>query len=170
MSTSGAIPAAPWYRQFWPWFLIAIPAISVVGGVSVVVVAVRNADSVVADDWYKRGLAINVDLERERLAADLGISAALSVDGGGRGVQVGLQGGATDGERALTLELHHPTHAERDVVLGLVRGPDGAFHGTAPTDVRGRWHASLAPDNGAWRLAGTFSLTATAPARLVPRT
>ena len=51
-----------------------------VGGVSTLVIAVRNADSVVADDWYKRGLAINLDLERERVAADLGIAAAMSVD------------------------------------------------------------------------------------------
>jgi len=164
------IPGAPWYRQFWPWFLIAIPAISVIGGVSAVVIAVRNADSVVVDDWYKRGLAINVDLERERLAADLGISAALSVDGDGRAVRVDLDGGGTEAERTLRLELHHPTQAHRDAVLELVRGSDGAFRGEAPGDVRGRWHATLAPDHGAWRLAGTFSLTAGAASRLVPRT
>jgi hypothetical protein len=163
------IPGAPWYRQFWPWFLIAVPAVSVIVGVSTVVVAVRNADSLVADDWYKRGLAINVDLERERLAAELGITAALWVDASGREVRVALDGGATAAERTLVLELHHPTQARRDAVLHLVRGPDGSFRGTAPADVRGRWHASLAPDHGTWSLAGTFSLTPGPPSRLVPR-
>ncbi len=149
--------------------LIAVPAVSVIAGVSTVVVAVRHADSLVADDWYKRGLAINVDLERERLAAELGFSAALWVDASGQEVRVALDGGATDAERTLVLELHHPTQARRDTVLHLVRGPDGSFRGTAPADVRGRWHASLAPDHATWSLAGTFSLTPGAPSRLVPR-
>lgn len=170
MLAKRAIPGAPWYRQFWPWFLIAVPAASVVAGVVTVVVAVRNADSVVVDDWYKRGLAVNVDLEREGLAVDLGITAALWVDEAGRAVRVALEGGGIEAERTLRLELHHPTQAQRDTVLELVRGPDGAFRGTAPGDVRGRWHANLSPDHGAWRLAGTFSLTPGAPSRLVPRT
>jgi hypothetical protein len=167
--TSRTIPGAPWYRQFWPWFLIAIPALSVVGGVSTVVIAVRNADSVVADDWYKRGLAINVDLERERVAADLGVAATLSVDADARQVRVVLEGAGTEAERSLALELHHPTQAHRDAALQLVRRPDGAFHGTTTADLRGRWHASLTPDDGAWRLAGTLSLAPGAPGRLAPR-
>ena len=59
----------PWYRQFWPWFLIALPAISVVAGLSTLTIAVLNQDSLVRDDWYKDGKAINQSLARDDAAA-----------------------------------------------------------------------------------------------------
>lgn len=36
----------PWYRQFWPWFLIALPASSVVFSFATLFVALRGADTV----------------------------------------------------------------------------------------------------------------------------
>ena len=32
----------PWYRQFWPWFLIAIPMMSVVVGITMLALAVKE--------------------------------------------------------------------------------------------------------------------------------
>jgi hypothetical protein len=55
----------PWYRQFWPWFLIALPATSVVAGLTTLAIAIRNQDSLVRDDWYKDGKAINQSLARD---------------------------------------------------------------------------------------------------------
>lgn len=170
MLASRTVLGAPWYRQFWPWFLIALPALSVIGGVSALVIAVRNADSVVADDWYKRGLAINLDLERERVAADLGIAAAISVDPDAHAVRITLEGGGTDSEDSLTLALSHPTQQRRDTALRLVRGPDGVFLGSTTAELHGRWYASLVPDHGAWRLAGALVLAPGEHNRLVPRT
>jgi hypothetical protein len=37
-------PARPWYRQFWPWALLAIPLAGVAAGVVVAIYAYRNAD------------------------------------------------------------------------------------------------------------------------------
>ena len=31
-------PEEPWYRQGWPWFLIAFPAIAVVAGIATLVI------------------------------------------------------------------------------------------------------------------------------------
>lgn len=36
----------PWQRQFWPWFLIALPAISVVFSFATLYIAVSGADEV----------------------------------------------------------------------------------------------------------------------------
>ncbi|MFN2426459.1 MAG: FixH family protein [Candidatus Binatia bacterium] len=36
----------PWFRQFWPWFLIALPATSVVFSFATLYIAVREADEV----------------------------------------------------------------------------------------------------------------------------
>ena len=43
----------PWYRQFWPWFLIALPAISVVASFVSLALAIRNADEVVSEPGYE---------------------------------------------------------------------------------------------------------------------
>lgn len=51
----------PWYRQPWPWFLIALPAIAVVGCIATMILAIRTNDAVVAD-YYQRGLDINKEL------------------------------------------------------------------------------------------------------------
>lgn len=37
----------PWYRQFWPWFLIALPATSVVFSFATLFIALQDADTVV---------------------------------------------------------------------------------------------------------------------------
>ena len=49
----------PWYRQFWPWFLIALPACVVIAAIATALIASRHADDLVADSYYKDGLAIN---------------------------------------------------------------------------------------------------------------
>lgn len=36
--------ASPWYRQFWPWFLIALMGISVAASVATVVIAYGMGD------------------------------------------------------------------------------------------------------------------------------
>ncbi len=36
----------PWYRQFWPWFLIALPLTSVVASFVTLWIAVTDADEV----------------------------------------------------------------------------------------------------------------------------
>ncbi|HEY2774647.1 MAG TPA: FixH family protein [Candidatus Binatia bacterium] len=40
----------PWYRQFWPWFLVALPAASVILSISTLIVAIRHADVVLHED------------------------------------------------------------------------------------------------------------------------
>ena len=67
----------PWYKQFWPWFLMALPASAVIGGIITIVIAMTNPDGLVKDDYYKAGLGINRTLEREQQAATLGLSAAI---------------------------------------------------------------------------------------------
>ncbi len=41
---------SPWYKQFWPWFIFSIPAISVVAGISLLIIALKNPDYLVVDE------------------------------------------------------------------------------------------------------------------------
>lgn len=45
----------PWYKQFWPWFIIALPASVVVASFVTLWLALSNPDPlVVEDDEYQR--------------------------------------------------------------------------------------------------------------------
>ena len=59
----------PWYRQFWPWFIIALPASSVVAGITTFWIAMQTTDSLVvqAEDGVRS--ATDRQLSAERLAA-----------------------------------------------------------------------------------------------------
>ena len=71
----------PWYRQFWPWFLIMLPASVVVASLSTWYIAHRHADDLVVDEYYKDGLAINRQLEKKQRAEAQGITASINVSG-----------------------------------------------------------------------------------------
>jgi hypothetical protein len=45
----------PWYRQFWPWFIIALPASAVIASFISLWLAVSNPDHlVVNEDEYQK--------------------------------------------------------------------------------------------------------------------
>lgn len=158
-SALAARSTTPWYRQFWPWFLIALPAISVVFSFATLFVALRNADSLVRDDYYDAGLAINREFAREHVAAARHLKAVLRVDPATLSVQLRLTGAALNEPAALTLQLTHPTHAERDRTVILAPTPSGAYVGQLDVLPRGDWHVVVRPSDGDWSLAERLDLT-----------
>ena len=69
--------AAPWHRQFWPWFLIALPATVVVASFFMLYLAIKYSDTLVSDNYYRDGLAINQVLSQDIRARQLGLSAQI---------------------------------------------------------------------------------------------
>ena len=55
----------PWYKERWPWILMAGPALVIVAGIITVWLAVISNDGLVSDDYYKQGLAVNQRLQRD---------------------------------------------------------------------------------------------------------
>ena len=70
-------PHEPWYRQGWPWFLIAFPATAVVAGIATLVIAIQTFDGMVVDDYYKEGRAIVQTIGRVEHAREMGHSGSL---------------------------------------------------------------------------------------------
>lgn len=141
----------PWYRQFWPWFLIALPATAVIASLYTVYLAASDPDALVVDDYARIGKATHLRQERDRMAADLGARADVSLETPGK-IVVQLDLDAPRPED-LWLVLSHPTLAERDRQIPL--SFDGiVWSGVLDVDPASRWYLQIGPENGNWRLAG----------------
>ena len=58
----------PWYRQFWPWFIIALPASAVIASFITLWIAISNPDGMVLTDTeYRR---VNSELKAQATAGD----------------------------------------------------------------------------------------------------
>jgi hypothetical protein len=156
----------PWYAQFWPWVLIGLPAVSIAVSVATMVLALSAPDPLVGDDWYKRGLAINQDLDRIAAAARHGVAATIALDAATHEILVTLEADADP--EALTLVLQHPTLAARDRTVVLTPRAPGRFGAVLDGDAVGRWYVTIEPPAAEWRLAGSLRLGAGVPARLAP--
>lgn len=143
----------PWFRQFWPWFLIALPGSVVIAAISTLVIANRYSDDLVVDDYYRNGLAINRQLEQQRTAQQRGLQADLRVFE--RRIQLRLSGGTP--EPVLWLALSHPLEADRDFSIRLVSSAPGLYVAELPAEVAPRWHWTLTSDaDGGWRIDGSL--------------
>ena len=143
----------PWYRHFWTWFIFGLPGVVVVAGLSTWWIAAHNADDLVADDYYKKGLAINRELSRQKLAQDLGIEALLRFND--QSVEVTLNDSASP--PALLLLLSHNVDAKRDLSLRLAQTSPGLYQSPLPVRLENRWHWRLEPLGATeqqWRLDG----------------
>jgi len=147
--------ASPWYRHRWPWILMSGPAIVVVAGIGTAVLAIRTSDGVVADDYYKQGLAINEVLGREEHAKVLGIAANVQFNEEGTRVRATLTSRAPSPSR-LRLSLIHPTRAGEDQVVSLVPVAPGLFEGQLEAPHAGHWGVQLEDGASTWRLEGTW--------------
>ena len=146
--------AAHWYRSKWPWLLMAAPAAAVIGGIAMLVVALASDDGLVADDYYKRGLAINQTLSRDRAAVAGHYRARVMFNPTLDRVRVTLSGDRLPD--ALTLRLMHPTRSGQDRVVALTPGAVGTYEAAIEPVGPGRWGVSLEDGAGAWRLSGTW--------------
>lgn len=137
----------PWYRHAWPWILMSGPAAVLVAGTVTTWIAFATKDGLVAEDYYKQGLAINKVLQKEDAARRLGVSAELAVDG--PTVRIRLRGEAPE---AIFVHFAHATRAGHDARLRLARTGADAYEAAMPPLAPGRWRAVIEDPRGRWRI------------------
>jgi hypothetical protein len=156
----------PWYRQFWPWFLIALPGAAVIGGMATLVIAVADPDGLVVSDYYREGLAINQSFARQRAAEQLGLTGELALDADTGMAHLRLTNSARLDE--VSLRLVHPTRAYKDLQASLYRDLSGRLSGPIGRPGEGRWRVVVEPPDKAWRLTGAVEWPGAAFIRLSP--
>lgn len=156
----------PWYRQFWPWFLIVLPGTVVVAAIATLIIAIRGSDDLVADDYYKDGLAINRQLEREERARERGYRAEVAITDD----RVTVTTEALPVVAALRLRLSHPMEADRDMSIDMRRSGPESYAASLPVAVGDNWHWLLdAGDSSDWRLTGVTGKSRPGAPRADPR-
>ncbi len=158
MATSAAMTAAgtpqrPVWREPLVWLVVGIPALTVVAGLTTLVIAARGADVQVADQIRKQGLAISRLIERDDAARTLGVHATLTLSAQGA-VSLRVDADASALEPSITLRLLDPGRADADLAIGLEREPGipGLYRGKVDAAHVGTraWLASV--ETARWRL------------------
>ncbi|WP_426416836.1 FixH family protein [Aestuariirhabdus sp. LZHN29] len=134
---------APWYRQGWFWFIVGIPMASVCLGTTMLIVAFTHQDSLVKDEYYRDGKAINQVIARNQRAEALEIGATVTIDE--LTGEVALQVGGKDDllPSVLRLSFLSPTLASQDQVIDIRQIAPGRYIGQLTQQIKGRRYVHL---------------------------
>lgn len=155
----------PWYRQFWPWFIMALPASAVVAGLTTLWIAMQTTDSLVLVP--AKGVKAESDRQvaASRLATELGLAAAVDIDMTTGVVTAAMRSGDLgDVPATLAFEMSHPAFADRDHRITLNKAmPDASGNpiwvGHFVSVPEGRYYAVLSSSQ--WRLSAEWNGDAT---------
>ena len=144
----------PWYREPWPWIVMSGPAIVVVAGIVTAGIAFSTSDGLVADDYYKQGLAVNRVLARETRAEALAVTATVQFNPARDRVQV-IVASKEASPDSVTLTLVHPTRGD-DRSVEMERISRGVYRGAMRAPAPVNYHMRLEDGPGTWRLTGRW--------------
>ena len=157
----------PWYKQFWPWFLIAVPMSSFIVGFTVLNLAINTSDSLVVDDYYKEGRTINARLDKIENAKALNITTGITISADGA-IQLRFISGQPRSSEALRLSLYHVTLVDRDIEVLLSSDASGIYRGFTEQSLAGKWRMTLLPVDEDWKIQQVISLPREDEIRFLP--
>lgn len=148
----------PWYREFWPWLLMLPPALSVVGGVAMLLLAIETPSALVVDDYSKIEELTSERFHRDREALRLGLTATLEIERDAGHIDLFLAAPPPyELPGILTLALRHATDPASDLELSLVRDGEGDGEGerfSADAGLKaGIYYVELMDPERTWRLS-----------------
>ena len=159
-----------WYRQFWPWVLIALPGTVVIASFVTLYIAIVNSHSMVKDNYYKDGLAINRYLKEDQLAELRAITAQLQFLPASKKVKILLGGDHGNDSQLLILYFIHPVNASKDFQLPLQMNTSGNYEQSVLKLELTRWYLQLSPADASpdqrWRIRGEINLATASEATL----
>lgn len=146
--------ATPWYKQFWPWFILAILGWGVVSASITLSVALRNPPHMMTGDYAKLGKALIDTHERADVAEALGLSGRLVGRGGEWALSLQAADTALLGERLLLL-IQHPTDSTRDRQVLLARIAPGEYRADA-VEIPARGRLIVSDLEQSWWISSTY--------------
>lgn len=169
----------PWYRQFWFWFVFS-PLIYIIIMCSITVtIALKGADDVIIDNYYKEGRMINQALGQDKRAQALRLGGELAFDRTSGEVLLTIANPPSDTvlmPDQLLLLMGHPVKAAKDQLVTLKAIAPGQYRGELLAEPDYAWYLTLYPINdlaqrneAPWTLSGDIDFRLTEKASLAPR-
>lgn len=148
----------PWYKQRWPWLLIMGPTIAVVACAITLWLAIVSNDGLVADDYYKRGKEIHLDLSRDISASQGGITGQLLVSNEAIPAFRLLLSSKETVTGDISLKLFHPSKETLDLTIPLTSMGGGMFEGKPAAGLAPapHWIISIEHTDPDWRIRGNW--------------
>ncbi len=148
-----------WHQEPWVWLVLGVPVIAILSSIYLAFLAFDGADTVIAPDYYKRGLAINKDIRRDFVAQERELAADFQVDASTQAITLRLAG---KGEMpaTLALEIFRAVGNGADEIVfktTLVQAASGLYRGKLAIGAEAKlsdpalWQVNL--ESGEWRLS-----------------
>lgn len=156
----------PWYKEPWAWLVFFLPLSAVIAGITTLIIANTNPDTLVVGDYYKKGKAINLEISKIKNAQKLGMAFALKMDNN----ELVIKPTGIDKEfPLLNVNFYHPTLQEKDFYFAMTPDASGNFRQIMTNDVTGKWRITIAPFEDHWRIQNTITLPQTSFIDIVPK-
>jgi uncharacterized protein len=169
----------PWYRQFWFWFVFGPLIFIIIMCGFTVSIALKGADDVIIDNYYKEGRMINQALEQDERASELGLTGDLRFDRITGEILLTLANAPSDIKlmpEELLLMMGHPVKAAKDQLITLKAIAPGHYRGELLAKSEYSWYLTLYPVNdieqrnaAPWSLSGEINFAVVDNTQLAPR-
>jgi len=156
----------PWYKEPWAWLVFFLPLSAVVAGITTLIIANTNPDTLVAGDYYKKGKAINLEIGKVKLAQKLGIRFDLKLHNNELVIK---PTGIEKKFPFLNIDLFHPTLEEKDISLRLTPDASGNFRHTFDVSVSGKWRLTISSFQNEWKIQNNISLPQSEFIQIIPK-
>lgn len=124
--------------------VFGLPILSVIGGISMLILAQQNKQEVVQDQWYKTGKVVAQDFSKEQLAKSLNVTADIKISNS-QNISLKISPPeAAEHTDTLVLNFRHPANALHDRSLQLKPLVETVYHGQLEQILtHQRYHVSL---------------------------
>ncbi len=141
------------------WMVIFFPSLAVVAGTITIIIAMNTEDSLVVDEYYKEGLAINEVIKYDQQAKQLGLSAFVDANSQSGEILISISAETSlQLPEEITFKLIHRTRSGLDQTTVLQRKDNSAdYRGyVRPPIIEGRWTVQVIAEQQ-WRLKQNFT-------------
>ncbi len=134
-----------WYKVPWVWFIVGTIVVSFAWGIFQVYIAFTNVDAEVIDDYYIEGKAVNLALQRDRLAKALNIEADVNINQGNNKITVNITGDLSVKPKKILLSFLAPIRKNLDQKIVLELMPSGLYVAPMTKEISGSYYVQLEP-------------------------
>jgi hypothetical protein len=137
--------------------LIGVPMSSVIVGSFFIFLAASTKDTLVRDNYYKDGLAINQELQWDKKAKSLDVKLSILIEDNTATIK--LLGSRQVPPNTLLLKLSHPTLKDRDRDAFLQLSENGDYIGYIDTFEDSRFYLVVESVEQQWRVRKSMAIT-----------